>query len=173
MKFEIAKACEVLGQTPQTLRSMLGGLSDEWTRSGGDPDNWSPYDVVGHLIHGEDTDWIPRAKIILKQGDDLTFVPFDRKAQFKRSQGKTLLQLLDEFASKRGENHQILRSWQLTEKELALSGIHPELGPVTLEQLIATWVVHDLGHIRQIATVMAGKYKDGVGPWEQYLSILH
>ena len=139
-------------------------------KQGGEP--WNPYDVVGHLIHGEETDWIPRARIILAQGDNRTFVPFDRFAQFEKSKGRSLAQLLDEFAKLRVENIETLRSWNLTDAELDLEAIHPELGPVTLRQLLATWVVHDLNHIRQIVTAMAGKYASEVGVWREYLSIL-
>lgn len=150
---------------------MSGDLSDEWTASRGDA--WQAFDVVGHLIHGEETDWIPRARIILDQGEDRTFVPFDRFAQDEKSKGKTLLDLLDEFEKLRRENIAALRSWNLTEKELELKGIHPELAEVNLSQLLATWVVHDLNHVRQIVTAMAARYMDDVGVWRQYLSILN
>ena len=173
MNFQIEKAVEILSQTPYTLSRMLDGLSSEWTQSFGDTENWSPYDVIGHLIHGEENDWIPRAEIILAQGDDRTFVPFDRLAQFKKSKGKTLSDLLTEFAHLRNANIERLVSWQLTSDQLALKGTHPELGLVTLKQLLATWVVHDLNHIRQIVTYMAAKYADNVGPWKAYLSILN
>jgi hypothetical protein len=172
MKFDLDRSVEVLTSTPTTLRSMLLGLSGEWAQSSDDPDSWQPFDVLGHLIHGEETDWIPRARIILAQGSDRTFLPFDRVAQFERSKGKTLVELIDEFARLRTENLEILRSWELVEDELDLEGTHPELGSVTLRQLLATWVVHDLTHVRQIATVLALKYDGQVGPWREYLSIL-
>ena len=176
MNFDISRATEVLSATPVTLRSLLGGLSGEWTGSDSSPqqegDPWTPYDVVGHLIHGEETDWIPRARIILEQGENRTFVPFDRFAQFENSKGKSLAQLLDEFAKLRMENIDTLRSWNLTDAQLDLEGMHPELGLVTLRQLLATWVVHDLNHVRQIVTAMAGKYASEVGVWKEYLSIL-
>lgn len=179
MDFELSKATEVLAATPSTLRSLLGNLSDEWTVNEiRDPQSeirdqlWSPYDVIGHLIHGEETDWIPRARIILAQGDDRTFVPFDRFAQFDNSKGKSIAQLLDEFARVRAENLDTLRSWDLSDQQLDLEGVHPELGRVTLKQLLSTWVVHDLNHIRQIVTVMANRYESEVGVWKQYLSIL-
>ncbi|HVF46438.1 MAG TPA: DinB family protein, partial [Pyrinomonadaceae bacterium] len=165
MKFEVAHAVEVLSQTPYTIARMLGDLSPEWTQSGGDQQNWTPYDVVGHLIHGEETDWIPRAEIILAQDGNRFFVPFDRLAQFEQSRGKPLNDLLTEFAHARSANVEKLVRWQLTPQQLALTGIHPELGEVTLEQLLATWVVHDLNHIRQIATSMAHRYANRVGPW--------
>ena len=172
MKFDLGRSVEVLTSTPTTLRSMLLGLSADWTRSSDDPESWQPFDVVGHLINGEETDWIPRARVILAQGSDRTFLPFDRVAQFERSKGRTLVELIDEFAGLRMENLEILRSWELVEDELDLEGTHPELGRVTLRQLLATWVVHDLNHVRQIATVMAHKYDVHVGPWREYLTIL-
>lgn len=172
MKFEVARAVEILSQTPSTIARMLEDLSPEWTESGGDQQNWTPYDVVGHLIHGEETDWIPRAEIILAQGDNRTFVPFDRLAQFERSKSRSLDDLLTEFAQARRANLEKLTRWQLTPEQLALKGLHPELGEVTLEQLLATWVVHDLNHIRQIVTYLAGLYADNVGFWRAYLSIL-
>jgi hypothetical protein len=170
-KFSVDQACEVLERTPKVVRSMLDGLSEGWT-TGGDESNWAPFDIVGHLIHGELTDWIPRAKIILAQGENRTFEPFDRLAQFELSKGRSLPGLLDEFDQYRAEGVAELRSWNLTDRELALTGIHPELGEVTLEQLIATWAVHDLTHIRQIATSIARRYDETVGPWKEYLSIL-
>jgi hypothetical protein len=172
MQFDLDRSVEVLTSTPTTLRSMLVGLSSDWTRSSDNPDSWQPFDVLGHLINGEETDWIPRARVILAQGSDRTFLPFDRVAQFERSKGRTLVELIDEFANLRTESLEILRSWELVAEELDLEGIHPELGSVSLRQLLATWVVHDLTHIRQIATVMALKYADQVGPWREYLSIL-
>jgi hypothetical protein len=172
MKFDIEKSCQVLARTPATLRSLLAELSDDWTAGKGDVYDWAPYDVIGHLIHGEETDWIPRARIILEHGEARSFTPFDRTAQFERSSGKPLRVLLDEFAELRSENVRTLTSWDLTDEQLALTGIHPELGRVTLSQLIAAWVVHDLGHIRQVVTCMAGRFGGEVGPWKQYLSIL-
>jgi hypothetical protein len=170
-KFNIDQACEVLERTPKVVRSMLDGLSDAWT-TGGDESNWAPFDIVGHLIHAELTDWIPRAKIVLAQGENRTFVPFDRLAQFELSKGKSLSELLEEFEQFRAENLATLRSWNLTEEQLKLTATHPELGEVTLQQLIATWTVHDLTHLRQLATVMARHYEFTVGPWKEYLSIL-
>jgi hypothetical protein len=173
MKFDLDRATEILRQTPYTLRRMLEDLSPEWTESSGDRQNWAPYDVIGHLIHGEETDWMPRAEIILTQGENRTFVPFDRLAQFEKSKGRTLDDLLAEFAHARNTNIEMLGRWQITSEQLALKGIHPELGEVTLEQLLATWVVHDLNHIRQIVEYMAAKYADSVGAWKAYLSILN
>lgn len=171
MTFDLERSIQVLSVTPKTLRAMLDGLAAEWTAQS-DQADWQPFDVVGHLIHGEETDWIPRARIILEQGENRTFVPFDRFAQFERSQGRSLAELLDEFETLRSENLRTLRSWGLTEENLDLEGMHPELGRVTLRQLLATWVVHDLNHIRQIVTAMAKQYSDEVGVWREYLSIL-
>ncbi len=172
MRFELDRAAQILRQTPYTLQRMLGGLSTEWTASSGDRENWAPYDVIGHLIHGEETDWIARAGIILTQGEARPFDPYDRLAQFERSRGKTLDDLLTEFAHLRNANLETLINWQLTEAQLDLTGTHPALGRVTLRNLLATWVAHDLNHIRQIITYMARQYQDEVGPWTQYLSIL-
>ena len=172
MKFEIENAVAVLSATPGTLRALLGGLSDRWTSSSDNSDSWQAFDVVGHLIHGEETDWITRARIILEQGENRTFVPFDRFAQFDNSKGKSLSDLLAEFEEARAKSLSELQSWNLTDEQLELKGMHPELGEVTLGQLLATWVVHDLNHIRQIATAMARRYDAEVGPWKEYLSIL-
>ena len=172
MKFNLEKSIEILSQTPATVKSLLGNLSDEWTLSADNKDDWSPFDIIGHYIHAEHTDWIPRAEIILAQGENRTFEPFDRFAQFEISKGKTLNELLDNFADERRNSLETLQSWNLTDEQLQLKGIHPELGEVTLEQLLSTWVVHDLTHIRQIVQVLAKKYADNVGVWREYLSIL-
>jgi hypothetical protein len=140
------------------------------TREGGD--TWSPYDIVGHLIHGERTDWIARVRMILTRGEESTFEPFDRFAQFQDSRGRSLSSLLDEFAALRAENLETLRELKLGPAEFALTGRHPDFGVVTLGQLLATWVVHDLGHLGQIARVMAKQYRDEVGPWRAYLPVL-
>ena len=171
MKFQIEQAVEILRQTPEVLNSLLGNLSGNWTEKE-DSENWSPFDIVGHFIHGEETDWIPRAEIILAQGENRTFVPFDRFAQFEKSKGKSLSELLETFAGLRKENIEKLQKMNLTGEQLKLKGIHPELGEVNLEQLLSTWVVHDLTHIRQIAIVLAKKYSENVGVWKEYLSIL-
>lgn len=173
MRFDLDHSVEILRQTPFTLSRMLADLSPEWTASRGDKENWAPYDVVGHLIHGEETDWIPRAEIILGQGENRTFEKYDRLAQFERSKGKSLNDLLTEFAYLRSANIEKLVRWQLRPDQLALTGTHPALGEVTLRQLLATWVVHDLNHIRQIVRYMARLYDEDVGPWKQYLSILN
>ena len=162
----------VLERTPRALRGLLDGLPDSWTNATEGPDTWSPYTVIGHLIHGERTDWIPRARIILGDQADRRFTPYDRFAQFRESEGKSLAQLLDEFEDLRGENVDVLQGWELTEADLARTGEHPEFGSVTLRQLLATWVAHDLGHIVQTARVMAQQYRDAIGPWRAYLSVM-
>jgi hypothetical protein len=172
MKFQVEQAAEILEHTPMVLRSLLGNLSDEWTETTGNSEDWSPYDIVGHYIHAEETDWIPRAEIILKQGENRTFEPFDRFAQFEKSKGKTLGELLETFAARRRASLETLKAWNLTDEQLQLKATHPELGLVNLEQLLATWVVHDLTHIRQIVTALAKKYESNVGVWKEYLSIL-
>lgn len=172
MKFQIEQAVEILSQTPATVKSLLENLSDEWISGEENRDDWNAFDVVGHLIHADETDWIPRAEIILAQGENPTFEPFDRYGQFEKSKGKALPELLDEFAEIRKRCIENLSAMNLTENELKLKGIHPELGEVTLENLLATWVVHDLTHIRQIVTSMAKKYSGNVGVWKEYLSIL-
>ncbi|MEP7381362.1 MAG: DinB family protein [Gemmatimonadota bacterium] len=172
MQFELSEGIQLLERTPATLRAMLDGLSEAWTAPNEGPDTFSAYDNIGHLIHGERTDWIPRARLILAQGANRRFERYDRFAQKRESQGKTLPQLLTEFASLRAENVASLRRMQLTERELGLQGEHPELGAVTLRQLLATWVAHDLGHIAQVARVMAKQYREAVGPWSVYLPIL-
>src|SRR5215212_1934214 len=172
MDFDLTEGIAVLERTPHTLRAMLAGLPPAWTEANEGPETWSPYDIVGHLIHGERTDWIGRARIILAQGPERRFEPFDRFAMFRESQGKSLAGLLDEFARLRAESLTTLAGWRLTEAQLALKGEHPELGPVTLHQLLATWVAHDLGHVAQTARVMAKQYREAVGPWRAYLPVL-
>ena len=172
MKFSLDRAIPVLRSTPGVLRSWLTDLPEGWTAANEGTDTWSPFDVMGHLIHGERTDWIPRIELILTSGENRAFTPFDRFAQFRDSRGKTLHQLLDSFAKLRESNLQRLASFQLTSNDLERRGSHPELGQVTLGQLIATWVVHDLNHIAQIARVMSRQYRTEVGPWIEYLPIL-
>jgi hypothetical protein len=172
MDFDLTNGMAVLQRTPATLRAMLDGLPTAWLDADEGPDTWSPYVVVGHLIQGERTDWIPRAKIILAQGPQRRFEPFDRDAQFRESEGQSLAQLLDTFARLRAENLATLAEWRLTDRQLALEGEHPAFGLVTLSQLLATWVVHDLGHIAQAARVMAKQYKSAIGPWRAYLPVV-
>jgi hypothetical protein len=161
----------ILARTPASLTALLEGLPDTWVTATEGDDTWSPYDVIGHLIHGERTDWIPRARHILA-GETRPFDPFDRTAQFSESQGKSLAELLARFAGLRKDNVAALVGMNLTGEDLSRTGLHPELGEVTLEQLLATWVVHDLDHVGQIARTMAKVYADAVGPWSAYLSIL-
>ena len=172
MDFELQHAIELLSRTPATLNSMLRDLPEPWLSHNEGPETWSPHDIVGHLIHGEETDWIPRAKIILEHGDARAFEPFDRVAMFETSKGKSIAELLDTFAALRKESLHELNKMKLTPALLEKRGKHPELGVVTLKQLLATWVVHDLGHVRQVVRVMAKQYRDTVGPWRAYLSIL-
>jgi hypothetical protein len=172
MNFVLSDGIAVLERTPSTFRALLAGLPDTWISSNEGPDTFSPFANVGHLIHGERADWIPRARIILAQGDNRRFEPYDRFAQVRESEGKQLSQLLDEFATLRAVNVATLREWQLSDSELALEGEHPDLGQVTLRQLLSTWVAHDLGHIAQTARVMAKQYRDAVGPWRQYLPVM-
>jgi hypothetical protein len=172
MEFDVADGLPVLERTPRVFRTMLDGLSPVWIDATEGPETWSPYVIVGHLIHGERTDWIPRAEIILAQGSDRRFTPYDRFAQLQESKGKSLADLLDEFERLREQNLQTLTGWRLTDAQLALTGEHPEFGSVTLRQLLATWVAHDLGHVAQAARVMAKQYRDAVGPWRAYLPVL-
>jgi len=172
MAFELTEGIAILERTPATLRALLGGLPEPWTTCDEGPDTFSPFDNVGHLIHGERADWIPRARIILAQGATRRFEPYDRFAQTRESAGKTLVELLDEFAALRAANLVTLRNWHLTESQFSLEGEHPALGTVTLRQLLATWVAHDLGHIAQTTRVMAKRYRDAVGPWREYLPIM-
>lgn len=172
MEFDLEEATAVLERTPAVLDSMLRALPSTWTESDEGESTWSPRVVLGHLIHGERTDWVPRARLILAQGQNRKFEPFDRFAQLRTSRERTVAELLDEFARMRTDNLGMLRGWRLTRTELLLEGEHPELGVVTLEQLLSTWVAHDLGHIAQIARVMARQYRDAVGPWRAYLPIL-
>jgi len=170
--FQLNEAIAVLSKTPGVLRQWLGGLGDEWVRVTEGPETWSPFDNLGHLIHGERTDWIPRVKIMLEHGAEVPFEPFDRFAQFEASEGLSLDGLLGEFERLRAGRLSELEAMNLTEADLDREGTHPELGPVTMRHLLAAWVVHDLGHIAQIARVMAKRYKDEIGPWPQYLPIV-
>ena len=172
MDFSFDEGLPLLRRTPAVLRAWLGDLPPSWTTSDEGPDTWSPYDIVGHLIHGERTDWMPRAEIVLAEGESRPFPPFDRFAQFAESRGKTLAELLETFAQLRAANLARLEALGLTDADLARQGRHPELGPVTLRQLLATWVAHDLNHLGQIARVMGRQYSTAVGPWLAYLPLL-
>lgn len=172
MEFKLEQATAVLQRTPLTLNSLLRELPDSWLVQNEGPETWSPYEIVGHLIHGEETDWIPRARIILEHGEERAFEPFDRFAMFEKFKHRSMSELLDRFARIRAESLHELQQMNLTPELLEKRGKHPELGVVTLKQLLATWVVHDLGHLRQVVRVMAKQYGDAVGPWKAYLSIV-
>lgn len=172
MTFDLVRSIQVLERTPSMLCAWLSGLSNDWVKSNYGEATFSPFDVVGHLIHGERTDWLPRARLILEHGDAKAFEPFDRYAMYEESQGKTIEELLDTFAMLRQNSLADLRALNLTEELLKRPGRHPALGQVTMKQLLATWVVHDLNHLHQIAKSMAYQYRDEVGPWREYLSIL-
>ena len=172
MSFDLDRSIQVLGRTPGTLRTLLSDLDESWIRGNEGPNTFSPFDVVGHLIDGEETDWMPRARIILARGPSLRFVPYDRFRHRSRNVGRSLDSLLEEFAILRQANMQILKSWQLTDDLLDLPGEHPRLGRVTLRQLLASWVVHDLGHIAQVSRVMAKQYRDAIGPWAVYSPVV-
>lgn len=162
----------LLERAPAVFDTLLRDLPEPWTTSNEGPDTWSPYDVIGHLIHAERADWMPRLLIILEHGPVRPFDPFDREAQFRESAGKSLPSLLDEFRELRRANLARLRGLNLGPDRLALEGTHPSLGSVTVRQLLATWTAHDLTHLVQVSRVMAKRYKDEVGPWAQYLSVV-
>lgn len=172
MKVRVDQAIAVLSRTPAVLREMLDGLSDEWLHANEGAETWSPFDIVGHLLHGEKTDWIARMMMILEYGESKTFEPFDRFAQTETSRGKSIRELLEDFAEHRKENLQKLEDSGLSDADYARTGRHPAFGRVTLEELLATWVTHDLGHVAQIARVMAKQPGTSVGPWQAYLPIL-
>jgi len=172
MEYQYEQAVAILQRTPATLTALLQGLPDAWTRGTEGPDTWSAYDIVGHLLHGDEGNWIARSRIILDHGEQRPFDAFNRTAMFEKYQGYSLDQLLAAFAQTRAKDLATLAEWQLTPKKLALKGTHPALGTVTLSQLLSTWVVHDLNHIGQIVEVMARQYAEAVGPWTAYLAIL-
>lgn len=170
-RLRLEDAVAILERTPASLRTLLDGLPETWLRTTEGDGTWSPYDVIGHLIHGERTDWIPRARHIMA-GKTQAFEPFDRTAQFTESRGKSLSELLATFADLRRKNIALLDGMKLTDDDLNRRGLHPELGDVTLGQLLATWVVHDLDHVAQVARTMAKAYTKATGPWSAYLPIL-
>jgi uncharacterized damage-inducible protein DinB len=172
MHFDLEEAISILERTPTILKTYLEGLSADWTSHNEGAETWSPFDIIGHLIVGEKTDWVVRAEIILADNPDESFEPFDMAAQFNYGKDKILDQLLAEFESLRIENLQKIKAMNLTDDRLLLTGVHPEFGKVTLKELLATWVAHDLGHIAQISRVMAKQYGSEVGPWRKYLGIL-
>jgi hypothetical protein len=172
MDFDLDRSIDVLARTPPALTELLKDLADPWIRGTEGPETFSPFDVVGHLIDGEETDWIPRARLILARGPRPEFEPYDRFRHRSRNVNRSFASLLNEFATLRADNLELLRSWQLTPEDLDRPGLHPSLGPVTLRQLLAAWVVHDLGHIAQVVRVMAKQYTSEVGPWVPYLPVL-
>ena len=173
MKFNLSEAQLILSKTPLLLSQLLSELPEKWVKNNEGENTWSPYDIVGHLIHGEKTDWITRAKIILENSPDNSFEPFDRFAQFENSKGKTIDDLLGEFGELRSKNLEELKELNIGLEQLNLEGIHPDFGTVTLKELLSTWVVHDFNHINQITRVMASNYKQEVGPWIQYISFMN
>ena len=173
MIYSPEKSFQILERTPSVLKTLLSNLDTGWVMNNEGPDTFSPYDVIGHLIHGEKTDWAARTKIILEFGLSKPFEAWDRFAQYEESKGKTLSQLLNDFENIRKENMAWLRSLNLTETDLDKKGMHPKLGEVTLRNLLATWVVHDLTHIAQITRVMAKQYKEEMGPWPVFFRILN
>jgi len=173
MNFNLDKSYEILERTPSVLRTLLSNLSDDWIMNNEGPETFSPYDVIGHLIQGEKTDWRDRTIMILEHSTEKSFVPFDRFAQFEESKGKSLTTLLDEFEKIRESNLAWLKSLNLSEEDFDKIGSHPSLGPVTLRQLLSTWVIHDLTHIAQITRVMAKQYKSEIGPWIEFFRIMN
>ena len=171
-KFNLADTIALLSRTPATLNVLLRGMPNIWAHSNEGKDTWSAFDIVGHLAAGERSDWMPRLRIILENGEARAFDPFDRFAQSKESQGKSLEQLLDEFARLRKESLTALEALNLQPHVLTRRGTHPALGPVTVSELLATWAVHDLTHLHQLSRVMAHQYRDAVGPWSAYLGVL-
>lgn len=173
MDFSFGAALPVLQRTPSVVRDLLAELPAAWTDAVEGPDTWSPFDVVGHLVQGERTDWMPRVEHLLQHGDAVPFPPFDREGMFTASRGKALGELLDTFAGLRTASLERLAALRLTDADLSRRGRHPEFGVVTLGQHLSTWVAHDLGHVSQIVRVMARQYTEAVGPWKAYLSILN
>lgn len=177
MKFDLQDTIALLERTPVTLNAWLRGLPEKWTRRNEgrkeEEDTWSAFDIVGHLVHADRTDWLPRAKMILEKGETRAFEPFDRLGQVKQAQGKSLEQLLDEFVRVRQENLSALRALNLKPEDIERRGRHPSLGVVTLSELLATWAAHDLTHLHQLSRVMAYQYGDAVGPWSAFLGVLH
>jgi len=172
MENHLAQTTALLARTPATLNALLRDLPDSWTFTTEGQGTWSAFEIVGHLIHAEHTDWIPRATMILHFGETQTFKPFNREGQNEKSQGKSLPQLLDEFADVRSNSLSQLRALNLQKQDLERRGRHPAFGPVTLGQLLATWAVHDLTHLHQLSRLMAHQYRETVGPWSVYLGVL-
>jgi uncharacterized damage-inducible protein DinB len=172
MDFRVDRAVELLSRTPAALRALLAGVSDDWTRGDEGPGTWSPLVTLGHMTFAEESNWIPRARTILEHGESRAFEPFDRQAQFERYRGLPLERLLDLFADWRGRNLAALSEMNLTPARLALRGTHPDFGPVTLGQLLATWTVHDMNHVGQIVQTLAKQYREAIGPWRRFVPIV-
>ncbi len=172
MEHNLNHTIAILSRTPAALNALLRDLPETWTLQNEGENTWSAFDVVGHLIHAERTDWMPRAKVILQFGETKKFEPFDRWAQKRESEGKSLEQLLDEFARLRSEGLTELRALNLRQEDFERRGLHPALGVVTLSELLATWAAHDLNHLHQVSRIMAHQYRDAVGPWSAYLGVL-
>ncbi len=172
VKFDVESAIAILERTPATVRALASGLGDEWTTANEGPETFSVFDIVGHLVDGEETDWIPRALIVLERGEEGTFEPYDRFRHYRRNNGRSLESLIEEFETLRARNLGVVRAWGLDDSKLALRSNHPALGSVTLSQLLAAWVVHDLGHVAQMSRVMAKQYRDEIGPWVDYLPVV-
>jgi len=170
---QLPQTIALLERTPATLNALLRDLPDFWTFSNEGEGSWTAFDIVGHLIHAEHTDWIPRANMILKHGESETFKPFQREGQKEKSQGKSLPRLLDDFAAVREKNLSELRAMNLQPADLDRRGRHPVFGPVSLGQLLATWAAHDLTHLHQLSRLMAYQYRAAVGPWSVFLGVLH
>lgn len=173
MEHDLQQTIALLSRTPGILNALLRDLPESWTHRNEGDGTWTAYDVVGHLIHAERANWIPRARRILQHGESLAFDPFDREAQRQESKGKPLDRLLDEFAQLRADNLFELRAWKLLPEQLQRPGLHPALGRVTLSELLATWAGHDLTHLHQLSRIFAYQYRDTVGPWERFLGVLH
>ena len=172
VQLDLNQTVALLSRTPSAFSALLRDLPEIWTHSSEGPNTWTAFDIVGHLIHAEHTDWIPRATMIIEHGESQPFKPFNREGQNEKSQGNSLAQLLDEFAVARAESLSQLRAMNLQPSDLDRCGRHPNFGPVTLGQLLATWAAHDLTHIHQLSRVLACQYREAVGPWSIYLGVL-
>jgi hypothetical protein len=172
MKQNLTDTLALLERTPGTLNALLRDLPQDWTHASEGDNTWNAFEIVGHLIHGERADWIPRVTMILESGDKRTFVPFDREGHAREITGKRLPEMLDEFAALRAKNLDAIRALHLKDADLARPGRHPSLGPVTLSELLAAWAVHDLTHLHQISRVFAHQYRDAVGPWTRYMGVM-
>ncbi len=172
MNFRLDRSIAILERAPETYKALLYNLPEDWIYVDEGKDSWNPHEIMGHLILGEQTDWIPRTRIMLSDLEDRAFTPFDMQGHLEICKGKTMEQLVDEFTRLRSKNLKELISWNLSEADLSRTGIHPEFGTITVRQHLATWVIHDLSHLNQITRVMAKYYRDDVGPWTKYFRLL-